>query len=76
MELHISMGPGHSSYLRIGGDSSAVADSGQTVSASDRSVGVDLKDAPGAPPFPLDKGKGRIDYIKYPKGSKYLKSAV
>ena len=28
------------------------------------------------PPFPLDKGKGRIDEIKYPGGSEYLKSAV
>ena len=30
----------------------------------------------GSPPFPLNKGKGRIDEIKYPGGSKYLKSAM
>ena len=70
------MGPGCSSSLHIGGDSSAVASSGRTSSASDHSTGVELRDAPGAPPFPLDKGKGRVDLIKYPGGSEYLKSAV
>ena len=70
------MGPGRSSSLRIGGDSSAVAGSGRTSGYSDRSAGVELRDAPGAPPFPLDKGKGRVDLIKYPEGSEYLKSSV
>ena len=70
------MGPGRSSSLRIGGDSSAVVGSGRTGGASDHSAGVDLRDASGAPPFPLDKGKGRIDQIKYHGGSEYLKSAV
>ena len=28
------------------------------------------------PPFPLDKGKERVDQIKYPGGSKYLQSVV
>ena len=70
------MGPGLSSSLRIGGDSSVAAGSGRTGSASDRSAGVDLRDTPGEPPFPLNKGKGRIDKIKYPGGSEYLKSAV
>ena len=37
---------------------------------------VDLRDAPGVPPFPLDKGKERVDKIKYPGGSEYLQSAV
>ena len=70
------MGPGHSSSLRIGGDSSAAAGSGRTGDASDRLTGVDLRDAPGVPPFPLDKGKGRVDQIKYHGGSEYLQSAV
>ena len=70
------MGPGCSSSLRIGGDSLAVVGSGRTGGASDRSAGVDLRDAPREPPFPLNKGKGRIDQIKYPGGSKYLRSAV
>ena len=70
------MGPDRSSSLRIEGDSSGVAGSGRTGGVSYRSTGVELRDAPGAPPFPLDKGKGRIDLIKYPGGSEYLKSAV
>ena len=70
------MGPDRSSSLRIGGDSSAVAGSGRTGRASDRSAGVDLRDAPGEPPFPLNKGNGRIGEIKYPGGLKYLRSTV
>ena len=70
------MGPGRSSSLRIGGDFSDVACSGRTGGASDCSTGVHLRDAPRAPLFPLDKGKGKIDQIKYPGGSEYLKSVV
>ena len=70
------MGLGCSSSLRIGGDSLVVAGSGWTSGASDRSIRVDLRDAPRAPPFPLDKGKGRIYQIKYPRGSEYLQSVV
>ena len=70
------MGPGRSSSLRIGGDSSAVASPGRTRGASDRSAVVKRRDAPGAPPLPLDKGKGRVKIIKYHGGSEYLKSAV
>ena len=70
------MGPSRSSSLRIGGDSSVTAGSGWTGNASDRSAQVDLRDAPGEPPFPLNKGKGRIEEIKYPEGSEYLKSVV
>ena len=67
---------GRSSSLRIGGDPSAISGSGRIGGASDRIPGVVLRDAPGEPPFPLDKGKERIDKIKYPGGSEYLKSAV
>ena len=70
------MGPGRSSSLRIGGDSSAVVGSGQTGGAFDRSARVDLRDALGEAHFPLNKGKGRIDQIKYLGGSEYLRSAV
>ena len=70
------MGMGRSSSLRIGGDSSVAIGSERTGGASDRLTGVYLRDAPGEPPFPLNKGKGRIDEIKYPRGSEYLKSAV
>ena len=74
--LVITMGPGRSSSLCIGGDSSIAAGSRRTGGASDRLAGVDLQDAPEEPPFPLSKGKGIIDEIKYPGGSKYLKSAM
>ena len=74
--LAITIGPGRSSSLRIGGDSSAVVRSGRTSGVSDRSAGVDLRDAPGEPPFPLNKGKGRIDRIKYLGESEYLRFAV
>ena len=70
------MGPGHSSSLRIEGDSSVVAGSRRVGNASLRSAGVDLRDAPREHPFPLNKGKGKIDDIKYPGGSEYLKSVV
>ena len=70
------MGPVRSSSLRIGGDSLSVSDSRRIGGASDRSAVVDLRDAPVTPPFPLDKGKGKIDRIKYHGGSEYLNSAV
>ena len=70
------MGLGRSSSLCIGGDSSAIAGSGRTGGVSDRSAGVELRDAPRAPPLPLDKGKGKVDLIKYPEGSEDLKSAI
>ena len=70
------MGSGRSSSLRIGGDSSFVSDLGRTSGASDGLVGVAFRDVPGEPSLPLDKGNGRIDKIKYPEGSEYLKSVV
>ena len=66
------MGPGRSSSLRIGGDSSVVAGSGRTGGTSDRSAEVDLRDAlgggggGGGRAFLLNKGKGRIDEVKNP----------
>ena len=63
------MGPGRSSSLRIGGDPSAVASSVRTRGASDRSAVGERQNALGAPPLPLDKGKGRVNLIKYPEGS-------
>ena len=70
------MGPGRSSSLRIGGDSPTVASSGRTRGTSDRSTAVELRNAHGALPLPLDKGKGRINLIEYSGGSEYLKFAV
>ena len=55
------MGLSRSSSLHIGGDSSTISGSERTSGASDRSTEVNPRDAPGAPPFPLDEGKGRVD---------------
>ena len=70
------MGPSRSSSLRIDDDSPVVPRSGRTKSAPNRSAAVELRDAPGALPLPLDKGKGRVNLIEYPGGSDYHKSAV
>ena len=70
------MGSGRSSSLRIGDDSSAVAGSGQTRDAPDRSDVLEPQDVPEAPHLPLGKGKGKINLIKYPGGSDYLKSSI
>ena len=70
------MGPGCSSALRIGGDSSAEFGSRRTGGESNLLAMVVLRDAPREPPSPLGKGKDKIDEIKYPVGSEYLKSAV
>ena len=70
------MGPGRSSSLRIGDDSSAVAGSRRVRNASGRSAVVEPRNVPRAPPLPLDKDKEKINLIKYPGGSDYFKSAV
>ena len=70
------MGPGRSSSLCIGGGSSTESGSGRTGGESNRLATVVLRGAPGEPPSPLGKGKDKIDEIKYPVGSEYLKSAV
>ena len=72
----IPMGPGRSSTLCIGGDSSAESGSGRMDGESNRLAMVVLRDAPGEPPSPLGIGKDKIDGIKYPMGSEYLKSTV
>ena len=70
------MGPSRSSSLCIGDDSSAVAGSGRVRNASGCSAVVEPRNVPRAPPFPLDKDKGKINLIKYPGGSDYLKSTI
>ena len=70
------MGPGRSSSLRIGNDSSAIAGSGRVRNASGRLAVVAPRNVLGAPPLPLDKDKGKINLIKYHGGSDYLKYVV
>ena len=70
------MGLGRSSSLRIGSDSFAVSGSGRTGGESNHLAMVVLRDSLGEPPSTLGKGKYKIDEIKYPVGSEYLKSAM
>ena len=70
------MGPSRSSSLRIGVDSSTVSGSRRTGGESDRLAMIALRDALGELPFPVGKGKDKIDEIKYHVGSEYLKSAA
>ena len=70
------MGPSRSSSLRIGNESSTVVGSGRVRDAPGHSAAIEPRNAPGAPPLPLDKDKGKINLIKYPGGSDYLKSVV
>ena len=57
------MGPSRSSSLRIGGDPFVVSSSGRMSGESDCLAVVALRDALGEPPFPLGKGKDKIDEI-------------
>ena len=70
------MGLSRSSSLRIGDDSSTAAGSGRVRDAPIRSTAAEPQNAPRAPPRPLHKDKGKINLIKYPGGSDYLKLAV
>ena len=70
------MGPSRSSVLRIGSNPAEVSSSGRTNGGNDSLAVVVHRAAPGEPHFPLDKGKGKINEIWYPSGSKYLKAAI
>ena len=70
------MGLSRSSSLRIGDDPSAGADSGRARDVPVRSAAAGPQNAPEAPLLPLGKGKRKINLIKYPRGSDYLKSVV
>ena len=70
------MGPGRSSILRIGSNPTEASSSGRTGGESDSLVVVVHRVAPGEPPFPLDKGKGKINEIRYPSGFGYLRAAI
>ena len=62
------MGPGRSSSLRIGDDSSVVVGTGRARDDSSHPAVVEPRNVAGAPPFPLDEGKEIINLITYPGG--------
>ena len=66
--VFIIMGPGRSSYLRIGDDSSVVVDTGRAGGASNRSAISEPRNAAEAPPLPFDEGKEKINLITYAGG--------
>ena len=70
------MGPGRSSVLRIGSNSAETSSSGRADGGNDSLTVVVHRAAPGEPHFPLDKGKGKINEIRYPSGSEYLTAAI
>ena len=76
LALLTSMGPVRSSVLRIRSNPTEASSSGRTGEESDNLAMVVHRVAPGEPPFPLDKGKGKINEIRYPSGSEYLRVAI
>ena len=70
------MGPGRSSVLRIGSNPVEASSSSRTDEGNGNLVVVVHRAAPGEPPFPLDKGKGKINEIQYPSSSEYLRAAI
>ena len=53
-----------------------MSSSSQTDGGNDNLAMVVHRAALGEPLFPLDKGKGKINEIRYPNGSEYLRAAI
>ena len=70
------MGPGRSSSLCIGDDSSVVVGIEWAGGDSGFSAVSEPRNAAEEPHLPLDEGKEKINLITYPRGSNYLKFAV
>ena len=71
-----SIGPGRSSVLHIGINPVEASSSGRIDGGNDSLAMVVHRVAPGEPPFPLDKGKGKINEIRYPSSSEYLRASI
>ena len=70
------MGPNRSSVLRIRSNLAEVSSLGRTGGESNSLAVVVHRVAPEEPPFPLGKDKGKINEIRYPSGSEYLRAAI
>ena len=69
-------GSWRSSVLCIGSNPAEESSSGRTDGGNDSLAAVVHRATPGEPYFPLDKGKGKINEIRYPSGSEYLRAAI
>ena len=70
------MGPGLSFVLPIWSNSAEESSSERTCGKSDSLVVVVHRVVPREPPFPLDKDKGKINEIRYPSDSEYLRATI
>ena len=70
------LSPRRSSVLRIGSNPAEAFNLGRTDGESNSLDVVVHQVALGEPPFPLDKGKGKINEIRYPNDSEYLRAAI
>ena len=70
------MGLSCSSVLRIGSNPVEASSLDRTDGGKDNLAVVVHWAAPGEPPFPLDKGKGKINEIRYPSGFEYLRASI
>ena len=76
LALCISMGPGRSYVLHIGSNPAEASTLGRTGDESNSLAVVVHRVAPKEPLFPLGKGKGIINEIRYPSGSEYLRASI
>ena len=70
------MGPGRSFVLHIGRNPAEASSSGRTNGGNENLAVVVHRAASGEPPFPLDKGKGKINEIRYPSDSEYFRATI
>ena len=76
LALRILMGLGRSSVLCIWSNTVEASSSGRTGGEFDSLAVVVHRVAPEEPSFSLGKGKGKINEIRYPSGSEYLRAAI
>ena len=70
------MGPSPSSVLCIGSNHVEASSSGRTDGGYDNLAVVVHRAALGERPFPLDKGKDKLNEIRLPSGFEYLRAAI
>ena len=70
------MGLGPSSVLRIGSNPAEASSLGRTDGGYNNLAVVVHRAAPKECPFPFYKGKGKLNEIRLPSGSEYLRAAI